>query len=184
MRVAGRQSSKFSRWMPPVTEPRPSEFAWGIGALLLPRLWVLLAAIRPLVLGVHSRLERQIRRVAAERAGEDIGTFARAFDRRAEPFDPWVVRSTWDALQPYLAFSGGCVPLRPTDRLGEDLLVDLDDVSFDLIPAVARRSGHTLENAKSNPLYGKIVTVGDLVRFITLQPMAGWRVTARIFGKR
>ena len=45
-------------------------------------------------------------------AGEDIGTFARAFDRRSEPFDPWVVRATWDALLPYCGF-----PLRPADRV-------------------------------------------------------------------
>src|SRR4030095_4437057 len=57
-------------------------------------------------------------RLSKERTGEDIGTFARAFDRRSESFDPWVVRATWEALQPYVSF-----PLRPTDRLVEDLCI-------------------------------------------------------------
>src|SRR5262249_24817516 len=60
---------------------------------------------------------RRLRRLAEQRPSEDIGTFARAFDRRTEPFEPWLVRATWDALQPYVRFRDGQVPLRPTDRL-------------------------------------------------------------------
>jgi hypothetical protein len=51
----------------------------------------------------------RLRRVSAERQGEDIGTFAKAFDRRAPEFDPWVVRAVWDALQAYRTHRGGVV---------------------------------------------------------------------------
>ena len=61
-------------------------------------------------------------------------------------------------------------PLRPTDRLVEDLGIDPDDVEFDLIDEVASRSGHLPDNADRNPFWGKIETVGDFVRFVTLQP--------------
>jgi hypothetical protein len=134
-------------------------------------LVVLFPAVWPCLLLNYAN-NRRLRRLASGRIGEDIGTFARAFDRRAEPFDPRVVRATWDALRPYTTFPGGSVPLRPGDRLQEDLRIDLDDVAFDLIPEVAKRSGHSLHDERSNPLYGKIHTVGDFVRFITLQPRA------------
>jgi hypothetical protein len=115
---------------------------------------------------------RHLSRLAAERAGEDIGTFARAFDRRTEAFDPWVVRATWDALEPYVVFPKGRVPLRPTDRLEEDLHIDPLDIHFDLVQEVAERSGRSLDETESNPLFGHVETVGDFVRFITWQPPA------------
>lgn len=114
-------------------------------------------------------------RLAAERSGEDIGTFALAFDRRAEPFDPWVVRATWDALQPYLVYRDGQVPLRPTDVMVGDLCIDPDDIELALFEEVAERSGHSLDAPEANPYFARIsavatVTVGDFVRFITWQP--------------
>ena len=113
---------------------------------------------------------RHYRRLAAERHGEGIGTFIRAFDRRSEPFDPWVLRATWEALVPYTRFRGGQLPLRATDRLSEDLLIDQDDIDFDIIKEVAERSGHSLKQLEANPYYGRIQTVGDFVQFITFQP--------------
>jgi hypothetical protein len=158
---------RFSRWMPRASTPPDPVFEWALLALLFPAIWpfLLLTCVR----------NRRLRRLAAERAGEDIGTFARAFDRRAEPFDPWVIRATWHAFRPYVAFRGGCLPLRPTDRLGEDLGIDPDDVDPDLIQQVATWSGHSLDHTDGNPFYGKIVTLGDLVKFITLQPRAAGR---------
>jgi len=112
---------------------------------------------------------RHLRRLAAGRVGEDIGTFARAFDRRTCSFDPWVVRATWEALQPCVAFRGGRLPLRATDRL-EDLPIDPEDFD-DLFQEVAERSGHSIEQAGLNG-YGNVHTVGDFVRFIINQPRA------------
>jgi hypothetical protein len=113
---------------------------------------------------------RRLRRLAEQRTGEDIGTFARAFDRRTGPFDPWVVRATWDALQPYMSFRDGQVPLRPTDRLEQDLRIDPDDLDLDIVVEIADRAGYSLDQAEANPMHGNIRTVRDLVKFITRQP--------------
>jgi hypothetical protein len=78
-----------------------------------------------------------------------------------------VIRATWDAVGLYVKLEGKQIPLRPTDRLVQDLGIDPDDVEWDLIPEVAERSGHSLDQVESNPI-GKVETVGDFVRFITV----------------
>jgi hypothetical protein len=150
--------------MPPLNTPDPSALAGLLALLLLAGFW-------PFLLIGHFVHNRYLRRLASERAGEDIGTFARGFDRRAEPFDPWVVRAIWDALDDYVSFPGGRVPLRPTDRLVEDLGIDPFDLD-DLLEEVATRSGHALTHLEANPFFGKVFTVGDFVRSVTHQPMA------------
>jgi hypothetical protein len=86
------------------------------------------------------------------------------------PFDPWVLRASWDALQSYLQFSGGHVPLRANDGLfREPLWIDPDDAD-DILEEIAQRAGHSLERTAANPFYGHIDSVGDLVMFVTLQP--------------
>ena len=180
---------KFSRWMPPKAEPRTTVAGWlvlaGLAAGVIAAIiawpvpvgavfgaWVIVMIVGTSV--IHGRL----RRLAAERTGEDIGTFARSFDRRSQPFDPWVVRATWDAFEPYVTFRGGCVPLRPTDSL-IDLPIDPDDLvapgpwgdlGDDLLSEVAARSGHSLDQPEANPYYGHVDTVGDFVMFVTCQP--------------
>jgi hypothetical protein len=78
------------------------------------------------------------------------------------------VRATWDALVRYVRFRGGHAPLRRTDRLA-DLPIDPDD--FDGVTTeIAERSSHSLDQPESNPHYGRVDTVGDLVKFITCQP--------------
>ncbi len=158
---------KFSRWMQPVSTLSTSDLGWAVVALLVAAFW-------PLILVGYYLSNWHLRRLASERSGEDIGTFGRSFDRRTEPFDPWVIRATWDALHPYVAFSGGCLPLRQTDRLDEDFRIDPDDID-DFICEVATRSAPSLDHTEVNPFYGKIVTVGDVVRAITLQPRAADR---------
>jgi hypothetical protein len=133
-------------------------------------LVALLAVAWPLLLLGWFVLRRHHRHLLEQRPGENIGTLARAFDRRAKRFDPWVVRATWDALVPYVTHGDWHVPLRPTDRLEEDLRIDPDDIEFGLIEEVAARSSHTLHNLESYPVSGGLETVGDFVRFITQQP--------------
>lgn len=152
---------KFSRWMPP-TRANESVFAELFFLAISAAFWPILALC-------HIAHRRHLRRLATHRGGNDIGTFARAFDRHSEPFDPWVLRATWEAVSAYVTFDGRRLPLRPDDRLGEDLCIDPSDIE-DLILEVAKRSGHSVETADSNPYYGRVKTVGDLVRFVTLQP--------------
>ena len=82
---------KFSRWMPP--QSAVSVVGWFFFVLIWAVLW-------PILLLEHfaGPLRRHLGQLASDRIGEDIGTFARGFNRRTEPFDPWVVRATWDAL--------------------------------------------------------------------------------------
>lgn len=160
--------------MPPLTHTPIGIWGWIV---LVPLVGVAITAaiaMSPVLLlawvvGGRS-LARNERRIANERKGEDIGTFARAFDRRAEPFDPWVVRATWDALQVYVRY-----PLRPTDRLIEDLCIDPDDIDLALLVDVAKRSRHSLAAPIANPYFAKFstfrdVTVGDFVKLISAQP--------------
>jgi len=118
----------------------------------------------------NAATNRSLRQMASRRTGEDIGTFAWALKRRDAPFDPWVVRATWDALKPYTVFPGGHLPLRPTDRLEDDLRIDPDDIDGEMIQEIAERAGYSLDSTRDNPMYGRVQTVGDLVKFITFQP--------------
>jgi hypothetical protein len=162
----------FSRWMPKPDTPGVSAVGWLIVAFVLPIFILLLAVTWPLMLFGRFFLNRHFRRLLSERPGEDIGTFARAFDRRTQPFDPWVVRAVWDALVPYVVCGGRKVPvpLRPSDRLFEDLRIDPEDTEFELIEEIATRSRHSLNNLENNPFFGEMETVGDLIHFISLQP--------------
>jgi hypothetical protein len=161
--------------MPKPSAPCVSPLWWLIDAFLLPIFILLLAVTWPLMLVNQFRLNRHFHRLLAERPGEDIGTFARAFDRRTQPFDPWVVRATWDALVPDVVCEGRKVPvpLRPSDRLFEELHIDPEDIEFiffEIVEEIATRSGHSLNNLENNPYFGEFETVGDLVHFISRQP--------------
>lgn len=173
----------FSRWMPPPPTPMSRRATWlACAALLTPFLLAAAfsrggkAVLGFLVLvGTSGTLvgRQRLRRLAAARPGEDIGTFARAFDRRGEPFDPHVVRAVWDALQPYMIYGRGRVPVRLTDRIDEDLDIDWDDIDMGLLQEVAGRAGRSLEGLEANPWYGRVRTVGDLVRLLSTQPRRG-----------
>lgn len=175
--------STFSRWIPPAPEPRLGRSGWLVlgsivGLLLLVVLFttagrVVVSLGLPLLALSELAHRRQLRRVATERVGEDIGSFARAFDRRTEPFDPWVVRAVWDVLQPYVTFGGGRAPLRPSDRLGDDLRIDPDDIDMAIVQKVAARTGRSLERVEENPFHGRVTTVGDLVRLLSGQAPRG-----------
>jgi len=160
--INATQKQKFSRWMPPLAEPTSTLgeriLLWYFGVAL-----VILLSPYLLVKVILDKLfpgEDYLSRLAAERAGENIGTFARAFDRRAEPFDPWVIRATWDSF--------GGVPIRPSDDLAQEFGIaeELDVIVSD----IAARSGHSLDFAEPNRVVAEIKTVGDLVRFVTRQP--------------
>ena len=168
----------FSRWMPPYEHaslgPR-GRFVLAVvalGALIVLALHPSAAVIALGVVGflalVTLLLNGRISRWASDRAGENIGTFARAFDRRAPTFDPWVVRAVWDALAPWTIVRGRRLPLRPSDELADLGCVgsDVDEV-FNEAATRARRS---VSVSKTNPYYGQVKTVGDLVGMISHQP--------------
>lgn len=116
---------------------------------------------------VDRRRQRQRRK---QRPGEDIGTFARALDRRDPSFDPWVVRATWDALQHEVTMGGREVPIRPSDRLVEDLGCDEEELELEVVPEIAARCGRSLQHVGTNQMVGRVKTVADLIRLVARQP--------------
>jgi hypothetical protein len=131
----------------------------GMPVILVTAGIVLLVFGFLVAIGIWSA-NRAERAITKERQGENIGSFARAIDRRSEPFDPWVVRAVWDAFSPYANF-----PLRATDR-PEDL--GIDPLELDqLLEAVTERSGHSLKNLDK---LWESATLGDLVTFVSSQP--------------
>lgn len=173
---------KFSRWMPPAPERRASPASWALLAalsgsvlaavLLSPVARVAVAGVAVCMLLAALVGRQRPRARPHRRVGEDIGTFARALDRREATFDPWVVRAVWDALQAELRTSGVELPLRPGDRLVADLGLDSDDLAFDVLPAVAARTGRSdaWEHVRANPMRDRVDTVADLIRFVALLP--------------
>jgi hypothetical protein len=170
---------RFSRWMR-LTVDKPWSVRAKIGlAFLVVATGALItfsntargvAGVVVIVFAVSWwRSDRGMRKLAASRAGEDLCSFAREFDRHGPEFDPWVIRAVWDALLPYRSFRGGVAPLRATDRL--ESFMDTDDLDMgDGLKELAARTGRTLEDLPANPLYGRVVTVADLVAFIGHQP--------------
>ena len=126
---------------------------------------IVLAAVGTAVLTPRDR--RRLRALASTRAGEDIGSFARAF--RPNAVDMWIVRAVWDALAPWSTIPEGRVPLRATDRLVEDLKIDPEDLEA-VMREIAGRIGRSLERANSHPLYGRVSTIRDLAQLLNGQP--------------
>ena len=135
----------------------------GLLALWSPAFATVLAFLT-LVASVLTRRERRrLAAVAGQRADESICTFVRGFDYRR--VGTVVVRAVYDEQQPWHGF-----PLRAADSLEADLRVDGDDLDWEIAPMIAGRTGRSLDNAKSNPYFGKVRTVADLVEFFCLQP--------------
>jgi hypothetical protein len=97
--------------------------------------------------------------------------------------DPQVAPTTWDALQAYVGSRSGRLPVRSAGRLLEDLWIGPDDWVDDLLPEVAGRAGYAWQQPESSPLSGRLQTVGDLAKFITLQPKIGSGASRRMSNK-
>lgn len=131
-------------------------FGWAGAAVV--------AAVAALLTSGAIAARREAERRRRERAGDSICTFARAFPRRS--VDTVAVRAVWNELLPWYPF-----PLRAADRLRDDL--GMDDVDLD-VPweELAWRCGRTVAEPEDNPWFGRVETVGDVVRFLSAQPRA------------
>jgi len=116
----------------------------------------------------NSRRRTRLRTTRESRAEESICTFVRALSIRE--FDTWVVRAVFEQLQNDLRDCCERFPLRPSDRLLEDLRIDPDDLDEVLVWQIAQRSGRSLSDCRANPYYGSVVTIEDLIRFFCAQP--------------
>lgn len=174
---------RFSRWMKPMTRvPVVSSRAF-FGALFL--VGTIFAYVSPtglavfvaiLLVSLASEFGRRwhVRRLRLARADEDIGTFARALDRRSPEFDPLVVRAVWDAVQEWIG-EPEALPLRPSDRIVDELRIDPEDLlDEDELGRIATRAGRSLCDVELNPRSHRVETLGDLIALLATQP----RVTA------
>ena len=125
---------------------------------------------------LNNREKTRLQALAAARNGESICGFARSFDLRST--DPLVVRAVYEQLQEELLSYQKSFPVRAPDRLEEELGLDGDDLDMSVAPAIARRSGRSLEGAQSNPHYGRVMTASDLVYFFNCQSEAPPQPTA------
>ncbi|HVX90748.1 MAG TPA: hypothetical protein VHC20_03920, partial [Candidatus Paceibacterota bacterium] len=94
----------------------------------------------------------------------------RSFERRR--VDTWVIRAVYEQLQSHLGTEKP-VPIRATDSLANDLLVDDEDLDMDIAEEILQRTGRSMKDTERNPYYGKVRTVADLVYFVNEQPKAG-----------
>ncbi len=166
----------FSRWMPPAATPSRSAQIGCLASLVAAAVWLTarypwlpVAALAFLaVADLRDRPHRErLRRMADERVGESLCTFARAFPRGQR--HPWILRAAYEELQPHCAVSNHHLPLRPSDRWREDYGIDPEEFD-DIAIAIARRLGLDLKDSRANPYYGRVDTVADLVAFLSKLP--------------
>ena len=172
---------QFSRFMPPLPDTSArwkgrlalAGLAAGLGAAVVAAPVVTVAVISLIALGSAALERRRAVRMGpllSSREGEDIGTFALAFDRHRGPLDPWAIRAVWNAIVPLTNTRGQLIPLRPTDRFEQDLEVDPEDIEYE-IPKLTAQCQRELTGYAENPYYRELGTVEGLVRFISAQPL-------------
>ena len=128
---------------------------------------ILSAVVAAVVMRNRRRTKRHLAELARERTGESICEFSRAFDVRNT--DTWVIRAVYEQIQQQLRWVQPDFPVRATDRLVEDLRLDPDDIDLDVFSDVASRTGRSTRYTRSNPMYGRVKTVQDLVAFFCAQ---------------
>ncbi len=169
-----------SRYMPKFTDTPTSAFGWVILPFLLSLLlWLVWAApylllLIPVFFAMEFWDRRNRRRhfslLLRERQNDSICSFSRHFEFRK--VDTWVIRAVFEQLQNYMNSENENFPIRPTDDVFIDLKIDDEDFEFDLVEEIAQRTGRSLEDAESNPYYGKANIVENLVYFFNEQPKA------------
>jgi hypothetical protein len=112
---------------------------------------------------------RHFQQLLDERDDDSICTFSHYFD--CNKVDTWIIRAVYEQLQNYLKSEKEHFPLRATDDVFVDLLIDEEDFEFDLIEEIAQRTGRSLDNVESNPYFGNASRVENLVYLFNEQPM-------------
>jgi hypothetical protein len=136
---------------------------------LRPAAVVLAAVVVLATIGsIYSRA--RLRRFAANRTDESIGSFAKSFPRQS--VDPWILRAVYEGFARYFAAEQRGFSVRPSDRLDEDLRLDAGDLE-ELIEEISARAGRSLRDHAANPWSGRVQTIADLVAYLQAQPRTG-----------
>ncbi len=112
---------------------------------------------------IGQRDKEHFNQLSKGRDGESICTFSRHFN--CHYIDTWIIRAVYEEIYDYVK-----IPIRPTDDVIKDLKIDEEDFEWDIVEAIAKRTGRSLENCASNPYYGKANTLEGLVFFFNCQP--------------
>lgn len=120
-----------------------------------------------IALAVSSALSgRKFKQIRASRREDNICAFARSVPIRE--LDTWVVRATYEELASWVGTEKEPFPVHASDRLDEDLEID-DDDPCDVIIAICKRCGLTLDSIDENPFLSKMKTVEDLIKAVMWQ---------------
>ncbi len=117
----------------------------------------------------QQKVERHFHKLCDDRSGLSICEFAREFDPKV--VDTWIIRAVYEQLQAALPTKQN-VPIKASDGIFETLMLDEDDLDLDLVAEIAQRTSRSLEGYESNPYYGKVTTVRNLVLFFNHQARA------------
>lgn len=116
----------------------------------------------------HRIYQKKISKLASEREGLDVGTFAKSFDYRN--IDTWIIRAVYEQLQKYVSTDETILPILPGDHLFNDLEIDEEDLEENLMEEISQRTGRSFEDIEKNPYYENLNTVSDLVHLFQNQP--------------
>jgi hypothetical protein len=110
---------------------------------------------------------RRLRRLARQRLGDSICSFARSLDYRR--LDTKVIRAVYEGMQDNLARVCPAFPVRPSDDIDQVYRVDPEDYE-DFVVKIADRVGRSLEDYGRNPYYHHTSTIAGLIEFLCAQP--------------
>lgn len=148
-------------------------YAWLLWYWPLRTLGVSMVLISGVVLQMvleDRRRRIRLRALAESRSGESICSFVRNIPIRQ--VDTLVVRVVVEILQDYMKTAYPGFPLRPSDRLVEDLRIDIEDLFMELGLVIAHRSGRAFRHdPASHTMSGNPRTVEDLIRYWNAQPV-------------
>ncbi len=136
-----------------------------VGALLAISIIFGLVIVSTVVVMIW--LGRRLRLLASGRQGDSICRFARSLDYRR--LDTKVIRAVYEGLQECLQFAHPAFPVRPSDDLERDYLMDAEELE-EMVCEIADRLGRSLQGYEKNPHYPKIRTVSGLIEFLCAQP--------------
>ena len=111
----------------------------------------------------------KIAKLSQERKELSICEFARSFDYRS--IDTWAIRAVYETIQDYVSTPEYLIPIKAEDDLIDVLEIDDEDLDMDLLVEILQRTGRSTEDTPSNPYYGEVKTVADLVYFVNAQPL-------------
>ncbi len=98
------------------------------------------------------------------RASGSICNFAGSFDCRN--VDTWILRAVYEGLSGYAD-----IPIHADDHIIEDLLIDEETYTSELIPDIAEKCHRSLDGCNTNPHFKEIEMVRGLVNFLNRQPI-------------